>query len=149
MPSPVKITLSVIITLVLIAFTVYFMFPNVYAQTYDQDITKLLQVSGTTQTMEQAMNTMFSQMESIIPPNVSNKFKQKMKDSVGEMMTEFIPIYKKYFSQDEIKELIRFYESPIGRKMVANQPAMMEESMSIGNKYGETLMKEIMQEMGY
>jgi len=55
-------------------------------------------------------------------------------------------IYRKHFTQSEIQELIRIYESPLGRKMVTSNPSIMEESMAIGAQYGQKLMEEVLEE---
>jgi hypothetical protein len=60
-------------------------------------------------------------------------------------------IYDKNFTDQEVKDLLAFYKSPIGLKMVEKQPAMQQESMQIMMtkyipKYQETI-KELMKKM--
>ena len=53
-----------------------------------------------------------------------------------------IPIYDKYFTHNDIRSLIRFYDSPIGRKFIKMQPYILTESMQAGTKWSEdTLLK--------
>ena len=48
-------------------------------------------------------------------------------------------IYRKYFTLDEVKKLTRFYKSTTGKKMAANFPVIMLQSLkaaeSIAEKY--------------
>lgn len=50
-----------------------------------------------------------------------------------------IPIYKKYYSEDDVKQLIAFYKSPIGKKVTASTPQIMQESMEAGQKWGAAI----------
>lgn len=47
-----------------------------------------------------------------------------------------VPVYQKHFTASDIDGLIRFYRSPLGRKMVAQMPAVMSESMQAGQAWG-------------
>ncbi|MFA6448073.1 MAG: DUF2059 domain-containing protein [bacterium] len=42
----------------------------------------------------------------------------------------YVPIYAKHFSDDDIKAMIAFYDSPVGKKLVAESPAIATESMN-------------------
>jgi len=47
-----------------------------------------------------------------------------------EVMKElFVDIYVEVFSENELKELIAFYQSPLGQKMIAKMPELMQKSM--------------------
>jgi hypothetical protein len=41
-----------------------------------------------------------------------------------------IQVYSKFFTEDELKDLIAFYKSPTGQKMVAVTPELLSESMA-------------------
>ena len=53
---------------------------------------------------------------------------------IQEMMAEMGPLYARHFTVDEIRQLAAFYRSPIGVKMLATMPAVMSESMALGQK---------------
>jgi hypothetical protein len=44
------------------------------------------------------------------------------------------PIYDKYFSSDDLKELVAFYKSPIGEKFVKLMPQIYQESSAKTNE---------------
>jgi len=46
-----------------------------------------------------------------------------------ELMEAIMPAYQHHFSHREVEELIRFYSSPVGRKLIAETPSVMAESM--------------------
>lgn len=41
-----------------------------------------------------------------------------------------VPLYDKYFSESELKDLVVFYKSPTGRKVLDTMPALVAESMT-------------------
>ena len=92
----------------------------IYGQTKNDDILKLLRISGTDKLTEQIMSAMITQFEELIPgiPDTFwisfwNRFREKI--NIDDMLYSCIPVYNKYYSHDEIKQLIKFYESPIGK----------------------------------
>lgn len=46
----------------------------------------------------------------------------------------YLPIYRKHFSEQEIKELTSFYSSPLGKKTATLTPSMMQESSEAYNR---------------
>jgi hypothetical protein len=50
-----------------------------------------------------------------------------------------VPIYATHLTRDEIEQLIRFYESPVGRRLTAVQPMISQESMAAGQTWGEAV----------
>lgn len=61
----------------------------------------------------------------------------------GGLTDQIIPIYDKYFTQSEIKELLAFYQTPIGKKAISVLPKVVNESMLTGQKWGQSLGPEI------
>ncbi|WP_419176184.1 DUF2059 domain-containing protein [Desulfosediminicola sp.] len=55
------------------------------------------------------------------------------------LVSELVNIYAEYFSHDEILEIIAFYESGVGSKMIASMPQIMEKSMLAGQMMGNSI----------
>ena len=67
-----------------------------------------------------------------------------LKEASSDNLTElYAPIYAKYYTESDFDELIRFYKSPIGQKMITTMPALMNESMEIGREWGQKLAKKV------
>ncbi len=47
------------------------------------------------------------------------------------MKDEYVEIYRKSFSQEEVDALVQFYKSPVGEMLIARMPAVMENSMQV------------------
>ncbi|MEI7905556.1 MAG: DUF2059 domain-containing protein [Candidatus Firestonebacteria bacterium] len=62
--------------------------------------------------------------------------------SMQEMLDLSIPIYDKYMTNSEINDIIKFYESPTGKKMVAATPLIMKECLPLLLEQQKAKMKE-------
>jgi uncharacterized protein len=56
----------------------------------------------------------------------------------ADMNALSIELYDKYFTEDEIKGLIQFYQSPLGQKAIKTLPALTQESTARGMQLGQT-----------
>jgi hypothetical protein len=63
---------------------------------------------------------------------------------LDEMVDAIIPIYQRHFTTADIEELIRFYSSRVGQKMLREQPQLVKESMQAGAAIQEKRMDEMM-----
>ena len=76
-----------------------------------------------------------------IPDTIWNEFTtifvEEMKRSLPELEEPIIAIYDINFSDDEIKQLVNFYHTPVGRKIVVQQPQLMQQSVTMGQTWGQ------------
>ena len=59
------------------------------------------------------------------------------------LMKELVPVYEKHFSHEEIREMIAFYETPLGKKSIEVMPEVMADSMQIGQRWAARVMPEV------
>jgi hypothetical protein len=119
-----------------------------YGQTKEQDITKLLEVSNTRQEMLHTIEVMIAQFEQMLPevPQAFwNLFWEKL--DVESLLVMIVPIYDEYFTHEDIKNLILFYESPVGKKLVKVTPSITERAMVAGQVWGQKLGEDIIEEL--
>ena len=55
--------------------------------------------------------------------------------SQGGLVDRVIPIYDRYYSHNEIRALIKFYESPLGKKMASIRPAITKEGIIVAEQW--------------
>jgi len=95
--------------------------------------------------------------EKNLPQNAQAKalmdeYKQKAvaRMNADDLINLIVPIYDKHFSQDDIKNLIDFYQSPLGKRLLEVTPEITREMMAAGMKWGQgiadAVAKEIEQE---
>jgi len=73
--------------------------------------------------------------------------KFRSKRDPDQLLALIVPIYGKYFSDDDIKQLIRMYETPIGQKMLSLLPKVVAESQVTGKAWGEEIGRQCMLEV--
>jgi hypothetical protein len=119
-----------------------------YGQTKRADIIRLLDVSNTKTQAAQLFDLMLPSLKMMAPdaPATFWTLFQSKLDMDG-FVDLFIPVYDKYFTHDEIKGLIQFYESPVGKKLLAVTPAITQDSYGIGQVWGEKLAQDIINEL--
>jgi uncharacterized protein len=62
---------------------------------------------------------------------------------VNELVDESARIYASHFTEVELKELLTFYQSPLGRKVIIEEPKALDESMANAGEFGDKLSEEV------
>ena len=119
-----------------------------WSQAKNEKIMELMEVMGTKQNLHNILNTMVVQYKSSYP-NISSEFWKKAisEENVNDLFNRMIPLYSKYYNEKEINDLIVFYKTPTGKKMVETMPQVMNESMQIGEKWGAEIGSKIQAEL--
>ncbi|HTV38867.1 MAG TPA: DUF2059 domain-containing protein [Xanthobacteraceae bacterium] len=66
---------------------------------------------------------------------------------VNELAEMLAVIYARNFSVDEIHDLIAFYKTPTGQKLLERQATIARESMAAGQQFGQGLVQDIRQQI--
>jgi hypothetical protein len=66
---------------------------------------------------------------------------------LDEMMDKIAGIYARKFTAAELGTIATFYRGPVGQKFVQQLPAIMQESMALGQQFGQQLAGELQQRM--
>jgi uncharacterized protein len=117
------------------------------------DIEKVFKLTGATTVATAIGNQMIQQMISSIQsahPDASvkvlNIVKEEMRKAIGEAISEkggmldlMIEIYHRHLSHGEIKALIIFYESSLGKKLIEVNPLIAQESIAVGMTWGQRM----------
>jgi len=129
----------------------------------EADIHRLLDLSGTKAAMTQILEGMEKNirpmMMNSLPPGdyrtslvdlFFEKFQAHSKTEIQHLLDSAVPLYDKYFSDEDIKGLIQFYQTPLGVKALNVLPKlsieMQGEGMKLGEKLGRQSMLEVLTE---
>lgn len=117
---------------------------------YKEALSKMLNLSGAMTTAEMMGPQMISMLKqsSSAPVEFWELLGDKMTQFVKEKLLDlYLPVYYKYFTLEDLNQIIAFYESPVGKKMAASVPAMMPETMQIAQQVGMQMVAEIQKEL--
>lgn len=124
----------------------------------EADIRRLLELTGAKALAVQTMTS----MEDGIKPLMSNSLppgdyrdqlidlffaKFHSKADAQHLVDLAVPIYDKYLTGEEVKGLIKFYETPLGQKATGVMPKMVGEIQGESREWGEKLGREAMMEV--
>ena len=124
-------------------------------------IKELMMVTGATKIGAMFSNAFAGQMIQAlkqsrpdVDPRIFNIIKEETEQFMTEEMVEkesffpFVyPIYKKYLSLEELKGLIAFYKTPLGKKAVSVLPQLTQESMMAGQQWAQTIIPAFQQRL--
>lgn len=123
----------------------------------EADIRHLLDVGGTKSLMSQVLGNMDKSIRPILmnslPPGdyrarlidlFLDKFTTRVNAEIPKLLDAAVPIYDKYLSDDEIKGLIQFYQTPLGRKALSVLPQITIDMQAEGQKLGQQIGQETM-----
>ncbi len=134
--------------LITISFILFLSWTNARAQTDSLKLTpshlakaeRLINVTGMTDYRYGQMRTeMVKSMGSTI--HIPEKNQQKFTDEMTVFMNKYMPIesfkshfvkiYAESFTEDELNQLIDFYSSPIGEKVVEKLPLLTQKTVAM------------------
>lgn len=113
-----------------------------------QDIHKLMEITGAAalgaQVMQQLIPTFRQSM-----PNVPQKFWDDFSKEANpnELVDRVAVIYDKYLTHEEVRQIIKFYETPVGKKLVSVLPQVTQESMVVGQNWGRELGERVVKRL--
>ena len=82
-----------------------------------------------------------------IPAVFWDRFAERGRTRRGEFVELLVPVYDQRFSPAELRDLLAFYQSPLGRRLLEVQPDLTRDAMLAGQKWGMQLGAEIGQEL--
>ena len=111
----------------------------------EKDIRKLLGLMDLeATTMEELMASMTQAL-----PGVDEAFWEGLitEEDMKEIVEIMVPLYDKHFTHEEIKGVIEFYETPLGRTWVKKSTALMKDSVKAMQEWGMELGQRMMEKM--
>jgi uncharacterized protein len=78
---------------------------------------------------------------------VAAKLQKDYATKVNELVDTSARIYASHFTEVELKELLTFYQSPVGRKAVVEEAKALDESMNYAGQFGESFSDEVIARM--
>ncbi len=82
---------------------------------------------------------------------VATQLRAEMTPRAVELQNEVARLYAQRFTEAELKELLAFYKSPVGKKAIAEEPQVIDASaaraLEWGNKFSEEVIVKMRAEM--
>ncbi|MCE7068532.1 DUF2059 domain-containing protein [Dyadobacter sp. CY326] len=118
---------------------------------YKAKMKEMFVVSGSEESYEAAigqMFKMFKQQKTTVPDSIWQQFEGEfMKTSIDDLVNMLEPVYVKNLTQDDLQQLIAFYNTPVGKKYAQKTPILMQESMQVGQQWGMKIAQEFQEKL--
>ncbi len=65
----------------------------------------------------------------------------------NELLDQSARLYASYFSEAELKQILAFYQSSAGRKVIEDEPKVVHDSLAYAGQWGENFSQEVIAKM--
>ncbi|MGQ8870341.1 DUF2059 domain-containing protein [Myroides sp. TSA_177.3] len=107
---------------------------------YKADAEKYMEVSG----QMKAFDYMTEDIIQNIPEEKRAEFKKEFDVSLKEFKSNMANIYIEEFTHNEIKELIKLYETPVGKKLYEKNKVLYDKGQQVGMEWGASIQSIMM-----
>ena len=108
-----------------------------------ENIRKLIVLLGGLDMPKQILNEVFASLREKAPQPGSEYEESKTKEvdekELQELIDKLVPVYDKYLTDDDVSELLKFYDSPTGKRVAQVMPRIREESTRITLEWRQSL----------
>jgi len=102
----------------------------------------------TAQGQFETFNATIDQMGSMMGVTINESDKEEFtKDVMGSLIDLLVPVYKKHFSEQDLKDAIEMYKTPIGKKISEKTPIIAQETMQASMQWGMELSQKMQKYM--
>lgn len=118
---------------------------------YREELAKMFEASGSMATIKTVVPQMISIMRrtySNVPDTFWTQFGDRFTAQADTRFLDlYVPIYKKYLTLGDLKKIVAFYKSPVGKKLAEATPVMSAEAMQAGQQLGQEIGREIIEKL--
>jgi hypothetical protein len=127
-----------------ILFTFSFNFSISQEDNYKGLLTDFIKAQGQFETFNATIDQMTSMMGVTLNEDEKVEFTNDVMSSLIEML---VPVYKKHFTEQDLKDAIELFKTPIGKKISEKSPIIAQESMQASMQWGMELSSKLQKYM--
>ena len=75
---------------------------------------------------------------------VALKLRAEYAPRSAEIVNDVAKLYASRFTEQELKDTLAFYKSPLGKKLLAEEPSILDQSMRNAQGWADRLSQEVM-----
>lgn len=110
---------------------------------FKEDAMKVIKSSGAAGPMEMVKE----QLMNSIPEGKKEEFSKDFDNSLPKLYEKIATIYMETYTHDDIKKMLEFYESPVGKKISENTGKLYQKSTVASQEWGMQLQSMMMKYM--
>lgn len=118
-------------------------FTSAQSTDFKKDVVEYIKLSGSVSQVTTVLEPIMEQMSQ----KDKDGFKKDVEAILPNLYGKIADVMMKYYTHDDIKKMIEFYNSPIGKKIQEVTPKMTKEQMQAGQEWGMELQGIMMKYM--
>ncbi len=125
-------------------FVFSFNFSTSQEDNYKGLLTDFIKAQGQFETFNATIDQMTSMMGITLNEDEKVEFTSDVMSSLIEML---VPVYQKHFTEQDLKDAIDLFKTPIGKKISEKSPIIAQESMQASMQWGMELSTKLQKYM--
>jgi hypothetical protein len=95
--------------------------------------------------VETAKNTLMQSNPNLVKDlnEVAVQLRTELAPRGAEVIQEFVNLYAQKFTEAELKQIVGFYRSPIGQKLLAEEPGVMDQGFKQAQNWANRLSEQV------
>jgi hypothetical protein len=124
------------------------------AATDSEKVRLIRQLLAKVRVTEQAIAVMEQQLPAQraanprVPAVFWDRFMEQARARRGELEDGYAALYDRHFSTAEIRQLLAFYDTPVGKRFLEVQPVLVREGIALGQEWGSRIGAEVGRTLG-
>lgn len=115
-------------------------FASAQSADFKKDAIETIKISGAAAGITAVLEPIMEQM----PEEKRADFKKEFEAALPSLYENMAETMMKYYSHDDIKKMLEFYNSPVGLKMQKNANQITKDQMKAGEEWGMQLQGLLM-----
>ncbi|MCA9403639.1 MAG: DUF2059 domain-containing protein [Candidatus Omnitrophica bacterium] len=109
-----------------------------------EEVIELMEISGMGGLGEELVNELMPELKAMLP-DAPPRFWQEVRNNINtaELIEKIIPIYQKLLTSADIQAILKFYDTPVGRKLLSVQGQVSAESYYLGQEWGQFIVEQV------
>lgn len=112
-------------------------------EAFKKDVLKVIENSGSANQMKSVKNQIIGQ----IPEDKQAAFSVDFDATLPALYDSLAKVYMETYTKEDIKAMLAFYNSPVGKKMAEKSGEILQKSQAAGQEWGQGLQSIMMKYM--
>lgn len=108
---------------------------------FKKDVITYIKLSGSAAQVTAVLDPMLAQLP--VAENDKASIKKEIETTLPSLYDKLAIVMMKHYTHDDIKKMIEFYNSPVGKKIQEVTPKMVNDQMQAGQEWGMEFTKII------
>lgn len=110
---------------------------------FKKDVMKIIEMNGSNAQMKLAKD----QILKMIAPEKQAAFLVEFDATLPAFYEKMAKVYMETYTKEDVKAMMAFYDSPVGKKMAAKAGELAEKSQAAAQEWGQALQPMMMKYM--